>query len=40
MKEPHNYKFGEFRLDADEEILWRNDKKVKINRRTFNPQKA
>lgn len=36
MKEPHKYKFGEFRLDTGEEFLWRNGEKVKINRRTFN----
>ena len=36
MKEPYVYKFGEFRLDAAEEVLRRNDERVKINRRTFN----
>ncbi len=35
MRKPRFYSFGEFRLDAVEEILWRGYERVRINKRTF-----
>ncbi len=35
MKESRIYGFGEFRVDLAEEILWREDERLRVNRRTF-----
>ena len=35
MEKPRFYSFGDFRLDAVEEILWRDGERLRINRRTF-----
>jgi DNA-binding winged helix-turn-helix (wHTH) protein/TolB-like protein len=35
MQKSRFYSFGEFRVDVEEEILWRGDEKLHINRRTF-----
>ena len=35
MQQSRIYSFGEFRVDVEEEILWRGGEKLRINRRTF-----
>ena len=35
MEKPRFYSFGDFRLDAVEETLWRDGETLRINRRTF-----
>ncbi|MGH9948870.1 MAG: winged helix-turn-helix domain-containing protein, partial [Pyrinomonadaceae bacterium] len=35
MKEFHEYRFDQFRLDTDEETLWRGPERLRMNRRTL-----